>query len=57
MFCCGRLKGCLALFFSKKMEDRSSSPIVSKYNFRWRKHVNYSDSSDDDQVSTQSSDE
>lgn len=56
MFCCGRLRGCLAFFFNKKVEDRSSSPIVSNYNLRWRKHVNYSDSSEED-VSPASSDE
>jgi hypothetical protein len=57
MFCCGRLRGCLAIFFTKKVEDRASSPIVSNYNLRWRKQVNYSDTSDDEEVSTQSSDE
>ena len=57
MFCCGRLKGCLAFFFNKKVEDRSSTPIVSNYNLRWRKYVNYSDSSDDENVSHPSSDE
>lgn len=57
MFCCGRLRGCLAIFFSKKIEERSSTPIVSNYNLRWRKQVNYSDTSDDEPVSAESSDE